>query len=224
MYIFIHEMPHLPVIMGGVFMTIFQDVKELVDVPTAARHYGIEVHRGNKAICPFHHERTPSMKLYADHYHCFGCQAHGDVITLVQDLFGLSALDAVKQLNADFSLSLDVNKPPEREEIQRIQRKKQEQEAYANWEKNAFTVLNTYARTMREWSRQYAPSRPEEAQDARFVYALHHAGYAEYLVNEFLLADKNTKISMKGEVEKIERELEKCRKLPALDAGCKNGG
>lgn len=205
-------------------MTIFEEVKELVDVGAAARHYGVEVRRGNMALCPFHHERTPSMKLYADHYHCFGCQAHGDVITLVQALFGVSALDAVKQLNADFSLSLDVNRPPEREEIQRIQQKKQEQDAYTKWEAHAFATLNTYARTMREWGRKYAPSRPEEAQDARFVYALHHAGYAEYLVNDFLLADKNGKISMKGEVEKIEREMEKYRRASALDAGCTDCG
>lgn len=62
-------------------MTIFEEVKELVDVPTAARHYGVEVNRSNMAICPFHNERTPSMKLYKKNYHCFGCQAHGDVIS-----------------------------------------------------------------------------------------------------------------------------------------------
>ena len=38
-------------------MTIFDDIKELVDVPTAARSYGVEVHRGNMALCPFHRER-----------------------------------------------------------------------------------------------------------------------------------------------------------------------
>ena len=61
-------------------MTIFEEIKELVDVPTAARQYGVEVRRNNFALCPFHNERTPSCKLYADHYHCYGCGAHGDVI------------------------------------------------------------------------------------------------------------------------------------------------
>lgn len=45
-------------------MTIFEQIKELVDVPTAARHYGTEVNKSNMAICPFHNERTPSCKLY----------------------------------------------------------------------------------------------------------------------------------------------------------------
>ena len=82
-------------------MTIIEEIKELVDVPTAARHYGVEVHRGNMALCPFHRERHPSCKLYADHYYCFGCQAHGDVIRLVQELFGLTPIEAVKQINSD---------------------------------------------------------------------------------------------------------------------------
>src|SRR5215469_3275514 len=30
-------------------------------------------------LCPFHGEKTPSFYVYADHYHCFGCGAHGDV-------------------------------------------------------------------------------------------------------------------------------------------------
>ena len=32
------------------------------------------------ALCPLHCESTPSFWIYADHYHCFGCSAHGDVI------------------------------------------------------------------------------------------------------------------------------------------------
>jgi CHC2-type zinc finger protein/Toprim domain-containing protein len=32
------------------------------------------------ALCPFHGEKTPSFHVYPDHFHCFGCGAHGDVI------------------------------------------------------------------------------------------------------------------------------------------------
>jgi CHC2 zinc finger/Toprim domain len=31
------------------------------------------------ALCPFHGEKTPSFYVYPDHFHCFGCGAHGDV-------------------------------------------------------------------------------------------------------------------------------------------------
>jgi len=32
----------------------------------------------HEALCPFHDEHTPSLTVYEDHYHCFGCGAHGD--------------------------------------------------------------------------------------------------------------------------------------------------
>ena len=37
--------------------------------------------------CAFHQERTPSMYVYAEQqtYHCFGCGAHGDAITLIRE-------------------------------------------------------------------------------------------------------------------------------------------
>jgi CHC2 zinc finger len=35
----------------------------------------------DKIVCPtFHSEKTPSLHVYADHFHCFGCGAHGDRI------------------------------------------------------------------------------------------------------------------------------------------------
>ncbi|MBQ8961600.1 MAG: DNA primase [Ruminococcus sp.] len=193
-------------------MTIFEDVKELVDVPTAARHYGVEVNRSNMAICPFHNEHTPSMKLYKKNYHCFGCQAHGDVIRLVQELFGLMPIEAVKQINSDFSLGLDVDKPPDRADIDRITRQRQEREAYTIWENHSFKVLNDYLWLMRDFAERYAPQSMDDTPDERFVYSQHHLGYAEYLADEFLLADKEEKLSMKKEIEHIERETERLKR------------
>jgi DNA primase len=40
--------------------------------------------------CPFHQERTPSFHVFPDHYHCFGCDAHGDLFKFV--MLGRSAL------------------------------------------------------------------------------------------------------------------------------------
>ena len=41
-----------------------------------------------KGCCPFHGEKTPSFYVYDDHYHCFGCGAHGDAITFVMQSQG----------------------------------------------------------------------------------------------------------------------------------------
>lgn len=187
-------------------MAIFEEVKEIVDVPTAARHYGIEVRRSNICLCPFHNEKTPSMKLYKRNYYCFGCQAHGDVISLVQNLFGLTPIEAVRQINNDFGLFLNVDKPPDRADIQRINRQKQKREAYQQWENHAYKVLNDYLWLMRDFAEMYAPQNPVDIPDSRFVYSQYHLSYAEYMAEEFLLADKETKLSMREEIERIEQE------------------
>ena len=79
-------------------MNLFESVKAAVTVRQAAEHYGLEVNRGNMVCCPFHADRTPSMKLNEDYFYCFGCGAHGDVIDLVAKLFNLSSYDAAKKL------------------------------------------------------------------------------------------------------------------------------
>lgn len=197
-------------------MTIFDDIKELVDVPTAARTYGVEVHRGNMALCPFHRERHPSCKLYADHYYCFGCQAHGDVIRLVQELFGLKPIEAVKQLNSDFALGLDLDKPPDMEKVNRRRRKIAERKAEKARVEHMYDVLLRYFTLLDKYKMRYAPSFPDEDRlssarlDRRFVYALQNIGYAEYMLEAFNRFDKEQQAEVKLEEDRIEREYKRC--------------
>ena len=44
-------------------MDLFIQIKMAVSVKEAAEYYGLEVNRGNMVCCPFHNDRTPSMKL-----------------------------------------------------------------------------------------------------------------------------------------------------------------
>lgn len=52
------------------------------------------------ALCPFHNEKSPSFYIYTsgNNYHCFGCGAHGDVISLTQQIYGLEFKEAIKLL------------------------------------------------------------------------------------------------------------------------------
>jgi len=191
-------------------MTIFDDIKELVDVPTAARSYGVEVHRGNMALCPFHRERHPSCKLYEDHYYCFGCQAHGDVIRLVQELFGLSAIEAVKQINSDFALGLDLDKPPDMEKINRRRRAIAERKAEKARVEHMYDVLLRYFTLLDKYKMRYAPTSSDDETDRRFVYALQNIGYAEYMLEAWGSFDKEQQAEIKPEVDRIEREYKRC--------------
>ena len=71
-------------------MRIFEIVKENVNLREAAELYGIDVNRYGKALCPFHNDRNPSLYVADDHYYCFACGEHGDVIDFVGKLFQLS--------------------------------------------------------------------------------------------------------------------------------------
>ena len=74
-------------------MNVFEAVKQSVTTRQAAEHYGIHVGRNGMACCPFHNDKTPSMKLDR-RYHCFGCGADGDVIDFAAALYGLGKKEA----------------------------------------------------------------------------------------------------------------------------------
>ena len=77
-------------------MNVFEAVKQSVTTRQAAEHYGIHVGRNGMACCPFHNDKTPSMKLDR-RYHCFGCGADGDVIDFTAALYGLGKKEAAVQ-------------------------------------------------------------------------------------------------------------------------------
>ena len=91
-------------------MNLFQNVKHGMNCRETAERYGVFVNRQGKALCPFHNDRHPSLYVADDHYYCFACGEHGDVIDFVGRLFQLSPYDAAQKLMADFHLSPD--KPP----------------------------------------------------------------------------------------------------------------
>ena len=57
-------------------MNVFEVVKENVTARQAAEAYGLKVGRTGMACCPFHSDKSPSMKL-DERYYCFGCGATG---------------------------------------------------------------------------------------------------------------------------------------------------
>jgi DNA primase len=62
-----------------------QTLKDTLDIVKVINHF-IELDRHNKALCPFHNEKTPSFSV--DHkkqiFKCFGCGEDGDAIDFVR--------------------------------------------------------------------------------------------------------------------------------------------
>lgn len=80
------------------------NIVELLEGVTTVRKRG----RTFTAICPFHQEKTPSLSIDIAQglYHCFGCQAGGDVFKFVQETQGLDFSEAVEQLAARAGIAL----------------------------------------------------------------------------------------------------------------------
>jgi len=75
-------------------------------------------------IAPDHHEKTPSMHVYDDHVHCYGCGFHGDVVDVWGIQKGISRpIEAALDLAREFNVRL-----PEYSEEAR--RKAEEQRAH----------------------------------------------------------------------------------------------
>lgn len=88
-------------------MNLFEVVKASINAQEAAQAYGIDVNHHGMALCPFHNDRHPSLYVSDDHYHCFACGEHGDVIDLTAKLFDLRLYDAARKLASDFQLAPD---------------------------------------------------------------------------------------------------------------------
>ncbi len=67
--------------------------------------------REQKGCCPFHGEKTPSFYVYDDHFHCFGCGEHGDVISFVMKSAGAGFMEAVETLAAEAGLEIPKASP-----------------------------------------------------------------------------------------------------------------
>lgn len=124
---------------------LFDMVKDAVTIPAAAKEYGYTPNRAGFICCPFHHEKTPSMKLYERRYHCFGCSAHGSVIDFTAGLFGLSPLDAAKKLNDDFDLRL-TDELPTREERDQRRRVREVRQMFDEWRETMLNQLDAAIR------------------------------------------------------------------------------
>ena len=48
--------------------------------------------------CPFHDDPQPSCKIYADHWHCFGCGEHGDRVDWLMRVESLTKAEAIAAL------------------------------------------------------------------------------------------------------------------------------
>ena len=201
-------------------MNLFEIVKYSVSCREAVERYGVEVNHYGMSLCPFHNDRRPSLYVADDHYHCFACGEHGDVIDFVSKLFQLSLYDAAQKLAADFHLTPD--KPPNTAALHAKRIQTEAQQLREN-ERLCFSVLSDYAHVLRSWKVRYAPQLPDQPVHARFVEVCHKLDEVEYYLDILTSGDSHERTEViqqkmaDGKLDRLRQRLEKIDKEETED-------
>lgn len=222
-------------------MNSFSHIKASVTTRQAAEVYGLKVSRNGMTCCPFHPDRTPSMKVDA-RFHCFGCGADGDVINFVEQLFHLYPFDAARKLAKDFHIDISsfLTKPTDKkkspgfmpyhpdeqmlaEELAVI-RQKAAQKNLDAWMAHAQDELIRYSFLLWDWKERYAPRIEDTDWHPLFVEACCQEAWMTHLIDltyETGPPDKAVFFNLyETEVNRIERRIaDSPSDRPSSDAG-----
>lgn len=130
------------------------DIKKIYSMQDIIYKCGLgHPNRAGFIRCPFHNEKTASMKIYRDSYYCFGCGASGDIFTFLQEFYGISFKDAFRMLGGSyekptFSSNLVIYKAKKEQEM----RKKKEEQLKRKREHNNM-LIDIY----RDWMNRSEP-------------------------------------------------------------------
>ena len=192
-------------------MNVFSVVKDNVTAKQVAMQYGMKINRNGLACCPFHSDKTASMKI-DKRYYCFGCGETGDAIDLVAKYFGLAPKEAAMKIASDFGLNYDAtNRAPPK----RVVPQKSKEQILDEEHKHCYRVLADYYYLLKEWKIKYAPKSMDEELHPWFVEALQNISKVEYQMDTLLekdIADRAFVISDIGKgVKSIVRRIEEYR-------------
>lgn len=161
---------------------LFQTVKDRADIMEAARHYGMNPDRKGWCLCPFHKEKTPSFHLYNQKYRCFGCGASGDVVDLTVKLLGVGPMEAVKRLNADMGLGIDLDGPVDVVAVHKARTERREAERFRAWREAAIRALTGRFYVLHRISVRDAPKAAGEATK-EYAQAVKELPWLEYYLD-----------------------------------------
>ena len=79
-----------------------EDIKQNYSMRQVLDRYGLVPNRAGFICCPFHQEKTPSMKIYKDSFYCFGCGENGDIFSFVEKMDNLTFKEAYLSLGGEY--------------------------------------------------------------------------------------------------------------------------
>jgi len=123
--------------------SIFDALREAVPISRL-----VETNGHHKALCPAHSEDNPSMHLYGDHVHCYGCGFHGDVVDVWRAQRGVEhAIEAALDLAREFGVQLPEMSAEAR---QKAEERRAREESHLEMARICHLALTRH-NTIREW-------------------------------------------------------------------------
>ena len=155
------------------------EIRSRLTMDEVARYYGFHPNRTGYICCPFHHEKTASLKIYpgTGGWHCFGCGAGGSVIDFVMQLFSISFSQAIIRISADFCLGLTAQRPT-KAEASRILEERREKE------REKEEAGREYLRMAKEHCRLWQIAKTAEPMSDEWVESVKKLPYLEWWLDE----------------------------------------
>lgn len=160
----------------------FEGIKESLDLRKVAREYGLNPNKSGFVCCPFHIEKTPSMKVEKGQWYCFGCHQYGDVYDFIGKMNNLNFVQTLSKMNEDYKLGLgDYIGEEEREQIRTEYRMRTADRALRAKQKSRYREAERrYVDEFYTLSRRYMEASTEERKRIffrlRFLNSLLDAG------------------------------------------------
>lgn len=166
-------------------------------MPDVIEYYVGLLPRNRVIACPFHKEKTPSLRVYEHGFYCFGCGAGGDIINFTARLFTLSNHEAAEKLDSDFGLGLTDAEYDAVADMKYTYAKK----LSANAEKRFKQKINELCEIRYSlWCIRFEGIATTEAQAQRYAHAQAAVEFLDYIIDYSMVDDLK-------EVEKIARRF-----------------
>lgn len=162
-----------------------QTIKDRLTMRDVLEHYGYAVKR--RMPCPIHSGKDNNFEIKEKSWRCYSRCGGGDVISFVQQLFGLSFTETLKKIDADFVLN--IYKEHTFEELRRshyrqqaVKAKREREQREEQKAKDEYWAIFDEWKRLDENRRIYKPKSPDDELHPLFVESLQKLTHQEHLL------------------------------------------
>lgn len=186
-------------------MSIYDDVKQSLNIREVIEFYGVKVGRNGSFCCPFHNEKHPSASIKNDYFNCFACGVGGDLITFTAKLHGIGNYDACKKLAEDFGLN--IAQPQTQADRLRADRERAKRQAEQKREAEIEALIQHTGKILAQYHCYLWQGRQYPFRSKQNTRALHWLDYAKYLNDCYEENPREFSLENREQVAEIENRL-----------------